>query len=446
MAHTPLRRISRFLLERPYQSDPVKRAFIQDGLLSRDVDIAVGGFMICLLFHLMASIVEPFVVERHSAFQTIWVFRGLTAVWVALYFLFLRKRIRVTWATLPMQVLTLMPYWLVLHIDVTSASSTILKSWTAFLGITAFSIVLLPFHRLVPLVQFLTYTAATVYTWSFHPVGRSMIPISVLALGAAYIIQRVMIRKALWDAAKEYDSRQALSKAERAAIESELALAREIQDSLTPPQQLRKDRISANFHHAKHTGVGGDWMGLREISGKVVAVIADATGKGIQAALVIHAVQSLWAEMLDLPEFDALVWMQRVNQTLLRLGERKPHTVSLGIAVFEDEHVTWYSAGHLPLFVARLDNHAVADVEALTGRGGLLGMFPQLSVEPVRAMLPADGYLVVAGSDGVFEKGTAHSKREISAIISSLHSDPVRALQERPAADDKSVLIVEKAA
>src|SRR5690606_25320994 len=112
-------------------------------------------------------------------------------------------------------------------------------------------------------------------------------------------------------------------KARRQKYESDLDLAREIQDSLSPPPDTTvMGNIKVSCYQIKHHQVAGDWTACRRIGDdRTIIVVADATGKGMQAALVIHAVQSLWAEQLDYLEFKPQQWIERVNRALFKLGE-----------------------------------------------------------------------------------------------------------------------------
>ena len=66
-----------------------------------------------------------------------------------------------------------------------------------------------------------------------------------------------------------------------AALNRDLALAQEIQDSLAPlSSTLTAGRYHASFYQQKFAALGGDWMGARTLAtGELVVVVADATGK-----------------------------------------------------------------------------------------------------------------------------------------------------------------------
>ena len=72
------------------------------------------------------------------------------------------------------------------------------------------------------------------------------------------------------------------------------------------------------------------------------------------------ALQSLWADALDLPEFAARPWIERVNRTLIRLGANKLHSATLGLAVISADDITYWSAGHVPTAAPGLKVNAFA--------------------------------------------------------------------------------------
>ncbi len=71
----------------------------------------------------------------------------------------------------------------------------------------------------------------------------------------------------------------------------------------------------------------------------------------MQAALICHAVQSLWADSLADSHFDPERFLRRVNSTLFTLGKNQPHTLTLGILRMTKDDLTYWSAGHVPVLV-----------------------------------------------------------------------------------------------
>src|SRR5690606_10891442 len=145
----------------------------------------------------------------------------------------------------------------------------------------------------------------------------------------------------------ELRNRELVAREVTAKVEREMELAKEIQTSLEPPPIIDfGGNMQIHTYQITHYTVGGDWMAVRENgAGDLVMLVADATGKGMQAALVVHAVQALWARFLDDPDFDPADFLDQANRTLLRLGRKKVHSMTVGIAVLSREKLTYWSAG-----------------------------------------------------------------------------------------------------
>jgi hypothetical protein len=231
----------------------------------------------------------------------------------------------------------------------------------------------------------------------------------------------------------------------RQRIEHDLEVAREIQDSLAPPPaQVFAGDLRVACYHVKHDKVAGDWMALRSMpNGDLIAVVADATGKGIQAALVAHALQSLWADSLADAEFDPAAWVARVNRTLYRLGETKPHSLTLGIVRIAGDRVTYWSAGHVPLFIVRREASGRSLVSPLMARGAVLGLAPEVALTESTTVLPPGAEVsILLGTDGVFVRGSRSGRREVLGLVEQLTASGVDALAATVVEDDKTLVVI----
>ena len=167
------------------------------------------------------------------------------------------------------------------------------------------------------------------------------------------------------------------------AMESDLALARQMQRSLAPPPEtLRSGSFSLHFYHVAHGPLGGDWSATRVLNdGTIIIAVGDVTGKGIPAAMVVQAVQALWAHSLSQPNFVPETWINSVNQTLLMMGKREAHTLTLGVLVLEKLKMTYYSAGHIPVMMRSLAVGA-SDIRLVQGIGNILGLQESSELTP----------------------------------------------------------------
>jgi hypothetical protein len=257
------------------------------------------------------------------------------------------------------------------------------------------------------------------------------------------------IRRAYAEAMKERHMRLLSAQNERLVFERDLGVAREVQDSFAPlPMELRGEGVEAACYQEKSGPLGGDWFAVRRLpTGDLVIAVADATGKGVQASLVVHAVQSLWVDALLREEpFDPAQWLANLNRVLLVLGRTKSHTLSLGIAIVNRSEVRYWSAGHPPLFIV----HGPAGrrrAKALTARGSILGVWESTWATPaVMSLGNIENPHVLVGTDGVFGRGTLTRARDVLELYDRLASGAASPLTACEGRDDKMLVWVKPAA
>ena len=188
--------------------------------------------------------------------------------------------------------------------------------------------------------------------------------------------------------------------AERERVEQELEVARRIQQASLPKEvpALEGWEISPFYQPARE--VGGDFYDFHPLSeGRLGAVVGDATGKGVPAALVMSTacgMLQLAAQALDSSSPGEV--LERVNETLL---SRIPSNmfVTCFYAVLEpgSGRLTYANAGHdLPYLWHR------GECEELRARGMPLGLMPKMSYEEKEIVLEA-GDAALFYSDGLVE-------------------------------------------
>jgi serine phosphatase RsbU (regulator of sigma subunit) len=188
--------------------------------------------------------------------------------------------------------------------------------------------------------------------------------------------------------------------AERERVEQELEVARSIQQASLPKEvpALEGWEISPFYQPARE--VGGDFYDFHPLSeGRLGAVVGDATGKGVPAALVMSTacgMLQLAAQALDSSSPGEV--LERVNETLL---SRIPSNmfVTCFYAVLEpgSGRLTYANAGHdLPYLWHR------GECEELRARGMPLGLMPKMSYEEKEIVLEA-GDAALFYSDGLVE-------------------------------------------
>jgi hypothetical protein len=147
-------------------------------------------------------------------------------------------------------------------------------------------------------------------------------------------------------------------------IKRDLELAHRVQQGLLPtkPPEIEGYEVFDFYEPAHH--VGGDFFAYVPLSeGRLAIVLADVSGKGVSAALVMAALSADVRYCLA-SERDLAKAVSLINESFLR-GGWDDRFASMVVAVLDprSHHVTLVSAGHLPVFLreasglARLTHH-----------------------------------------------------------------------------------------
>jgi sigma-B regulation protein RsbU (phosphoserine phosphatase) len=190
---------------------------------------------------------------------------------------------------------------------------------------------------------------------------------------------------------------------ERERLESELALARRIQSRLLPARPPRVEGVDIAGLSEPARAVGGDYYDHIVLGdGRVALVIADVSGKGVPAALLMSAFRASLISQLDGTADPARV-MARVNRFLHQSVE-PGRFVTAFLAVLDprDGALEYCNAGHNPPYLVAPDG-AVTTLE--TG-GLLLGMLEEGAYAKGTEVL-APGATLALFTDGVTEAQAA---------------------------------------
>jgi len=171
---------------------------------------------------------------------------------------------------------------------------------------------------------------------------------------------------------------------EKQKLEEELNLARQIQLGLLPKfcPQTEFFELSAHIHPA--TAVGGDYYDFLYPDSKSIGIaIADASGKGIPAALLISLVQaSLRAEVKN--KLSPPLVLSNINQLIFTsTSSEKFATMFYAELHPEERRLSYCNAGHnYPILV-----HEDGKVEFLEAGGLILGAFAEATYEGAEIVL-----------------------------------------------------------
>lgn len=190
-------------------------------------------------------------------------------------------------------------------------------------------------------------------------------------------------------------------RAARQAMERELAIARDVQARLFPEQTPYAPFLSAFGVCQPARTVSGDYYDFIESSGSYDAVIADVSGKGMSAALLMaslhSALRSLYLRYDSDATPDAGDILTRLNQHLHQYVEPS-RFVTLFLARYRgDGRLVYCNAGHNPAALVQGER-----VEWLSAGGLMLGPFPGLLYESTTVPVQP-GDLLCLYTDGVTE-------------------------------------------
>lgn len=208
-------------------------------------------------------------------------------------------------------------------------------------------------------------------------------------------------------------------------LSTELELARKIQQRLLPPQGKMKlqEPFSAWGLSQSCYDVGGDaYDAIVLPSGECVFWVADVSGKGIGAALLMNSLQTELRALVH-AERDLSILAKALNE---RINEVAPigtyATLFLGAINPKENHLSYVNAGHVsPVWL----NEQTKEERKFKPCGLPIGLMPAAEYE-VRETTFSNGERLAVFSDGVTdavntdeenfeENGLAESFKEITA-------------------------------
>jgi phosphoserine phosphatase RsbU/P len=190
---------------------------------------------------------------------------------------------------------------------------------------------------------------------------------------------------------------------EKERLQSELEIATEVQAQLFPKDMpvLKTMHLTGLCRPARM--VSGDYYDFFKLHEKKIALaIGDVAGKGISAALLMAAIQSIMRTHLNHSDADGCLDTARVVSLLNRqlhanTSPEKYATFFFGIYDEDSRVLSYTNAGHLPPILV-----SGGDATTLEVTGTVVGAFPLVKYEERRlALKPGD--MLVAYTDGIEE-------------------------------------------
>ncbi len=243
---------------------------------------------------------------------------------------------------------------------------------------------------------------------------------------------------------------------EKERLEKEVRLAREIQERLLPQQIPTVPGVEVAALAVPSREVGGDYFDVVRLDDhRLLLAVADVTGKGVPAALLMANLQAclhtLFPMKLTIEEATG-----HINRVICEnTGFDKFITFFHGIYDAQERSFHYVNAGHNPPMLVRADGR----IELLEQGGLLLGVMKDAPYQRgVVSLAPGD--LAVLFTDGVTEAKNAddeeyeerrleaclrvHHHRSAQAVLDAVRHDVRRFTGEVTALGDDCTMVVMK--
>lgn len=180
-------------------------------------------------------------------------------------------------------------------------------------------------------------------------------------------------------------------------LKKEIELARNVQQMLIPDKLPKNDQYELSSIYQPHFNIGGDYLDFIDFkNGKFIFCIADISGKGVAAALLMAnfqaMIQSLIYQYRDLETF-----IFALNQTVLRVTKSdKFITFFIGEVDINSKTLKYINAGHYPPVL-----YMNGKIKRLTEGCTVIGIFDNLpSIQEEKIDLEGES-LIMCFTDGL---------------------------------------------
>jgi len=189
---------------------------------------------------------------------------------------------------------------------------------------------------------------------------------------------------------------------QRQRLENEISIAREVQDQLFPRSLPKIPGVEIEAICKAARAVSGDYYDFIQLSPTHLAIaIADISGKGISAALLMASLQAALRSQVLVAGSETMSTAElvsRLNKHLVRnTGDDRFATFFIAVYDSATRNLRYTNAGHLPSFLISKDSALHLD------KGGMvLGVVEDYCYEEGEVMVPPDS-LLIGYSDGLVE-------------------------------------------
>jgi len=184
---------------------------------------------------------------------------------------------------------------------------------------------------------------------------------------------------------------------ERMGREMELAI--QVQNMLIPSEFPMNEHYELDGRYKPHRGVGGDYFDFFERQENLMFCIADVSGKGVAAALLMANFQANLRALIG-KKIDPKVFIAELNNSVLRITKSEKFlTFFIGRYNRADQKLTYISAGHNPSLLL-MDG----EIHRLSKGCTILGYFDVIPEIEVGEVFINDEALIFTYTDGLTDQ------------------------------------------
>ncbi len=216
------------------------------------------------------------------------------------------------------------------------------------------------------------------------------------------------------------------------AFKRELELAAQVQSMLIPDKLPNNDQVQMSAIYLPHQNIGGDYYDCLELSNKeTFFCIADISGKGIAAAILMANFQAQIRELTKRNPPTVEEYMQELNKgVLMSTKGEKFITLFLGKYDRTTGVLKYVNSGHNPPIL--VNSHGAKMLDRGTT---ILGMFDTLPSVKMGQLVINEESVIVCYTDGLTDVVNEHNQvfplEELTRLIQREYTHPVDAINKK---------------
>jgi sigma-B regulation protein RsbU (phosphoserine phosphatase) len=250
---------------------------------------------------------------------------------------------------------------------------------------------------------------------------------------------------------------------EKSQLDVDLQLAQNIQNLLLPSAFPKESEIDFSAFYAPAQKIGGDFYDVFTLNKETIGVVvADVSGKGIPASIVMAICQTHLKHLIQTPSSPAEILKKLNKEIFASIRPGMFITLTLGIIDTKTKQITIARAGHeAPIYYQHSNENNIGSVGTIDMDGMAIGMVPpEIFDHKIEDLtLPFDtGDILVFYTDGLTEvtnkRNEEFSNQRLMQVLSKEHTKDAQGIlnqlldavktfsHEKVAQDDQTILVV----